>query len=136
MDLDTFLDRDQIIAVVGASRDPSKWGYRLYRFFKSYYRRVYPVNPRASEIDGDRAYPNLSSLPELPDIVDLVVPPRVARRVVEEAISLGIRKIWFQPGSEDEQAIRLCRESGVDVVWGSCLMETVMRLGSGTRHRD
>ncbi len=129
MGVESFLDRRRVVAVVGASRSPEKWGYRLYKFFKSYYARVYPVNPRAEEIDGDKAYPNLGSLPEKPDIVVMVVPPRVSRSVVREAVSLGVKKVWFQPGSEDEEAIRLCLESGVEAVWGACLMETISRLG-------
>ncbi|MCS7102639.1 MAG: CoA-binding protein [Candidatus Korarchaeum sp.] len=128
MSATSFLNKDNVVAVVGASRNPEKWGYKLYKFFKGYYRRTYPINPGAEEIDGDRVYPNLSSLPELPDLVNLVVPPAVAREVVKEAISLGVKRIWFQPGSEDEEAIRLCQEVGVEVVWGACLMET---LGGG-----
>lgn len=131
MSVASFLDKDNVVAVVGASRDPEKWGYKLYKFFKGHYRRVYPVNPGADEIDGDKAYPNLSSLPELPDVVDLVVPPEVARKVVREALSLGVKRVWFQPGSEDEEAIRLCREAGAEVIWGACLMETIDRSERG-----
>jgi len=129
--VESFLDRENVVAVVGVSRNPEKWGHRLYKFFKGHYRRVYPINPGADEIDGDKAYPNLSSLPEVPDVVDIVVPPEVAREVVREAISLGVRRIWFQPGSEDEEAIRLCREAGVEVIYGACLMETIRGGGEG-----
>ncbi len=133
MDVEPFLRRDSSVAVVGASRNPGKWGFKLYRFFKRYYRRVYPVNPRAEEIDGDKAYPDLWSLPEKPDIVDIVVPPQVARKVVREAIGLGVRMIWFQPGSEDEDAIEDCLKAGINVVWGKCLMETIdLHLRDGT----
>ena len=125
MDIESFLRREHIVAVVGASRNPEKWGYKLYRFFKGYYRKVYPVNPRAGEIDGDKAYPDLRSLPERPDVVNLVVPPHAAREVVREAINLGVKMIWFQPGSEDEEAIEECVKAGINVVWGRCLMETI-----------
>lgn len=131
MDVSSFMDKGNVVAIVGASRNPEKWGYKLYKFFKSYYRKVYPVNPGATEIDGDKAYPDLSSLPELPDVVDIVVPPEVAREVVREAISLGVKRIWFQPGSEDEEAIKLCREAGVEVIWGTCLMETIDKSKKG-----
>lgn len=129
-EIEQFLDRNKIIAVVGASSDPEKWGNKLYRFFKSYYRRAYPVNPHATEIDGDKAYPNLSSLPEMPDVVDLVVKPSVAREVVDEVISLGVKLVWFQPGSEDEEAIEKCLKAKLSAVWGRCLMETIRRLGN------
>lgn len=116
--------------MVGASSNPEKWGNKLYRFFKSYYRKVYPVNPSATMIDGDKAYPSLSSLPEMPDIVDLVVKPSVARKVVDEIIDLGIKLVWFQPGSEDEEAIEKCSRAKLSVVWGRCLMETIYRWGN------
>ncbi len=122
-----FLDRGNVIAVVGASKDPDKWGHRLYKYFKGYFKRVYPVNPNADVIDGDKAYSNLSDLPELPDVVDIVVPPEVARDVVREAIKVGVKRIWFQPGSEDEEAISLCLSSGMKVVWGLCLMTETMK---------
>ncbi len=130
MNLEPFLKRENTVAVVGASRNPKKWGYRLYRFFKRYYRKVYPVNPRAEEIDDDKAYPDLRSLPEKPDLVNLVVPPTVAREVVRDAIRMGIKMIWFQPGSEDEEVIRECLKAGINVIWGKCLMEETINYSS------
>ncbi len=129
MSIRDFLDRKNVIAVVGVSRNREKWGYKLYSFFKGYYRKVYAINPNAKEIDGDKAYPNLSSLPEVPDVVDIVVPAKVARSVVREAVRMGVKMIWFQPGSDDEEAIGICREAGVTAVWGRCLMETISSKG-------
>ncbi len=128
--LEEFLDVNNVVAVVGASRNPEKWGHKLYKFFKSAgYRKVYPVNPNAETIDGDRAYPSLDSLPERPDVVNVVVPPEVSRKVARKAVELGIEKIWFQPGSEDEEAIRTCLKAGMKVVWGVCMMEESLKRG-------
>jgi len=128
--IDDFIDRDNSVAVVGASRNPEKWGYKLCRFFKlAGYRRVYPVNPSADSIDGDVAYPSLSSLPEPPDVVNVVVPPRVARHVAKEAARLGLKRIWFQPGSEDEEAIGTCLSAGMKVVWDACMMVESRKRG-------
>ena len=128
--LEEFIDRDNSIAVVGASRNPEKWGYKLYRYFKlAGYRRVYPVNPSADSIDGDVAYPSLASLPEPPGVVNVVVPPKVARQVAMEAVKLGLKRIWFQPGSEDEEAIRTCLDAGMKVVWGLCMMAESKKRG-------
>ena len=127
-----YVDRNRVVAVVGASRNREKWGYKLYRFFKGYYVRVYPVNPKAELVDGDKAYPNLRELPEIPDFVDVVVPPNVTMAVLEEASSLGVKRIWLQPGSEDEGVLKRCSELGLDCVYGKCLMETIMSFrGSG-----
>ncbi|RSN67756.1 CoA-binding protein [Candidatus Korarchaeum cryptofilum] len=127
MGIEDFMRSDNVVAVVGVSRNPEKWGYKLYKFFKGKYRKVYPINPAVEEIDGDKVYPNLRSLPEVPDVVDIVVPPNVAREIVKEAIEVGVRRIWFQPGSEDEEAIKMCKEAGIETVWGACLMESIIK---------
>jgi len=80
------------------------------------------VNPNADEILGDKCYPSLEALPTKPNVVDLVVPPKVTERVVEICRKLGIRKVWMQPGSESERAINFCRENDIAVVHGVCVM--------------
>lgn len=117
-----FLNRKNVIAVVGASRDPDKYGHRVYRDLKEAGYKVYPVNPNAPEILGDKCYPSLESLPVKPDVVNLVVPPEVTERIVETCKKLGIMKVWMQPGSESEKAIRFCNENGIDVAHGVCIM--------------
>jgi hypothetical protein len=61
-------------------------------------------------------------LPVKLDVVDVVVPPKVTDAVVKTCKKLGIRKVWMQPGSESEAAISFCREKGIDVVHGVCVM--------------
>jgi len=117
-----FLDKRNVFAVVGASRDPQKYGYQVYRDLKNADYKVYPVNPNAHEILGDRCYPSLEDLPINPDVVDVVVPPKVTERIVETCKKLGIKKVWMQPGSESETAIKFCDENGIDVVHGVCVM--------------
>ncbi len=118
-----FLDPEKTIAVVGATNNPEKWGYRLYRFFKSRYKEVFPVNPKYRRVLGDTCYPSLKALPKTPDIVDLVVRSDIAVKYVEECVELGIKMVWFQPGSESEAALELCRKHGIKEVHGMCLME-------------
>jgi len=117
-----FLDKRNIFAVVGASRDPRKYGYQVYKDLKNAGYRVYAVNPNALEILGDKCYPNLESLPLKPDVVDVVVPPKITEHVVKTCKKLGITKVWMQPGSESEKAIKFCEENGIDVVYGICVM--------------
>jgi len=117
-----FLDKRNVFAVVGASRDPRKYGYQVYKDLKSAGYKVYPINPNAAEILGDKCYSSLESLPVKPDVVDVVVPPKVTEHIVEICKKLGITKVWMQPGSESEKAIRFCEENGIDVVYGVCVM--------------
>ncbi len=117
-----ILDRKNIIAVVGASRNPEKYGHQVYKELKTAGYKVYPVNPNTKEILGDRAYPDLHSLPVKPDIVNIVVPPKVTQETVKTCRELSIKTVWMQPGSESEQAINFCKTNDIDVIHGVCIM--------------
>jgi hypothetical protein len=117
-----FLDKKNVFAVVGASRIHRKYGHQVYKDLRNAGYNVYPVNPNTDEILGDKCYPSFESLPESPQVVDLVVPPKVTNQIVKVCKKLGIKKVWMQPGSESEEAIRFCRENGIDVVHGVCVM--------------
>ena len=118
----SFLNKKNVFAVVGASRNPKKYGHQIYRNLRSAGYRVYPVNPNADEVLGDKCYPSLEDLLVKPDVVDIVVPPNVTEEVVRTCRKLGINKVWMQPGSESEEAINFCKENGIEVVYGVCVM--------------
>jgi predicted CoA-binding protein len=112
----------RIWAVVGASRDRSKFGNRVFRSLRDAGYIVFPVNPRGGMLEGAQVYPSLAELPEPPDVIDMVVPPAVTEQVVEEAHKLGLTRIWMQPGAESEAAIAYCHEHGIEVVHDACAM--------------
>ena len=116
------LDKKNIIAVVGASRNPEKYGHQVYKDLKTAGYEVYPVNPNTREILGDQAYPDLKALPLKPDIVNIVVPPEVTEKTVKTCKELGIEPVWMQPGSESEQALNFCKTNNIDVIHGVCIM--------------
>ena len=120
--IERFLNKKNVFAVVGASRNRQKYGYQVYRDLKNADYKVYPVNPNADEILGDRCYPSLENLPTNPDVINVVVPPKVTERIVKTCRKLGITKVWMQPGSESEMAIKFCDKNGIDVVHGVCVM--------------
>jgi predicted CoA-binding protein len=74
---------------------------------------VYPVNPNEYEILGDKCYVNLKSLPEIPQVVDLVFPPETTNEVVKVCEKLGIRRVWIQQGSESRMALDFCKENDI-----------------------
>ncbi|RLI45716.1 CoA-binding protein, partial [Candidatus Bathyarchaeota archaeon] len=94
----------------------------VYKDLKKAGYKVYPVNPNAEEVLGDKCYPNLGDLPTKPDVVDVVVPPKVTEEIVKTCKRLGITKVWMQPGSESETTIKFCDENGIDTVYGVCVM--------------
>ena len=122
MGMEEFIGRSNKIALVGASANPEKWGYKLFRKLKEAGFSVYAVNPKTPEIDGDKSFASLDDLPERPDVVITVVPPNVTEHIVKKCGELGIRKVWMQPGSESEEAIRFCEENGMDVMHHACFV--------------
>jgi hypothetical protein len=117
-----FLNKDNIFAVVGVSRDSSKYGNKIYADLKQSGYKVYPINPNIEEIFGDKCYPSLDKLPLKPDVVDIVVPPRITEEIIKQCKTLGITNIWLQPGSESEEAIKFCQANNMKLVSGVCVM--------------
>ena len=120
---------DTVIAVVGATDTPWKYGGKIYRDLKVKGFRVRAVNPNRDTVDGDPTYPNLASVPDGIDIVDVVVPPDIGERIVADAAELGLPHIWFQPGAESKRLIELAETAGLDVIHHQCIMVRAGRVG-------
>ncbi len=119
--VDNFLN-NKSIAVVGVSRDRKKFGYSVFKHLKDRNYTVIPVNPNLTDVDGNKCYPNLTSIKEKFDGVVLVVPALQSEKVVKEANDLGIKSVWFQQGSSSDKAVKFCEENGMSVVSGECIM--------------
>jgi len=109
-------------AIIGATDNPEKYGYEIFKNLKRRGYEVYPVNPRLKELEGTKCYPSLSDIPVKVDVVDFVVPPAVTGEVLKECKKLGLTCIWLQPGSESEAAIDFCRKNNLKVVHDVCVM--------------
>ena len=110
-------------AVVGASVDRSKYGNKVLRCYQQHGKEVSPINPRATEVEGLRAYPSLGSLPVKPKAISVITPPAITERVVLEAAAAGVTHLWMQPGAESEAAIRTAESLGMSVIAnGPCLL--------------
>lgn len=125
-DFNALLTKPKTIAVVGASDDANKYGYRVYKFLKERGYEVYPVNPKRATIQGDKAYATLADLPVKVDIVDVVTPPAVSAEIYAQAQQLGLPVVWFQPGAEfakqsDEAAVP-------QMIVDHCIMVEIAKL--------
>jgi predicted CoA-binding protein len=122
----SVLDRlelpDPLIAVVGATDHPGKYGGTIYRNLKAKGYRVVPVNPLRSTVDGDHCYARLADLTEMPDIVNVVVPPVRTMRVVEQAATLGDVAVWIQPGAADDAVRARVDELDLPSLIDACIM--------------
>lgn len=120
--METFLSA-KTFAVAGASARKHKYGYKVFRALTDSGRETYPLNPITEEIDGRQAYPTIADLPVVPDSLSIITPPQVTRKVVADAVAAGVKNIWMQPGAEDDEASRLAREAGLNVIDdGSCVL--------------
>ena len=120
MDLD--LSKIDHIAVVGASRDTEKFGYKVLMDLVNAGYEACGVNPACTGIEGTACYPDLASLPWKPELVITVVPPKATEKVVRDAREAGISRVWMQPGSESPEAISFCEANGIEMMHDACIM--------------
>jgi len=134
------LKKSKTIAVVGASKNPEKEAHRVPLYMKERGYRIIPVNPTATEILGERAYPSLLDIPEelgkMVDVVEVFRPSEELPNVASQAVELQRRYgrplvFWAQLGLESEEAKRILSANGIEYVMDSC-MRTVHRVSLRT----
>jgi len=116
-----ILSSAETIAVVGASPKPWRDSGSIAQFLAGKKYRVYPVNPKYQEVLGMKCYPDLKSLPEKIDIVDVFRNSNEVDPVVEEAISIGAKCIWMQLGVVNESAAGRAEAAGIQVIMDRCI---------------
>ena len=114
--MNNLIDKAYKYAIVGVSEDKGKWGRKLFDKMTMLGFEVYPVNPKYEKIDNFTCYPSLDQISAEIDVLIVVVPPVVGVEVVKKAVELGIAKVWMQPGSESDEAIKLCNQHGIEFV--------------------
>ena len=120
------------VAIVGASANPARSSYFVGTYLQqSSDFRVYFVNPNADEILGQKAYPDLASLPEVPDIVDVFRKASDIPAVIDDALAVGAPTVWVQLGIWNEDAARYGEEKGLTVVMDRCIKIEHARFHGG-----
>jgi predicted CoA-binding protein len=119
------------IAVVGASSDPSKAGHEIPRYLQSQGYRIVPVSPKGGELLGEGVHPSLAEIDMPVDVVDVFRPAEESVGIAEEAAKIGAGVLWFQEGTDSEEAVRIARDAGLTVVSGRCMGTTHGLLGLG-----
>jgi predicted CoA-binding protein len=104
------------IAIVGASADPAKFGNRAVRAYKARGYRVFPVNPKATEIEGLPVFANLAAVPVRPDMVSVYLPPPVLLKVLPEIAEKGCDELWLNPGTESPEVLAAAERLGLNVI--------------------
>ncbi len=115
------LEQSRTIAVVGLSNNPARPSYDVARYLQEQGFQIIPVNPTLVEVLGEKCYPDLLSIPQAVDVVDVFRAPEAVPEIVEQAIKKQAKVLWLQPGAENIQAAERAMEAGLEVIMGVCM---------------
>lgn len=118
------------IAIIGLSPNESRPSFSVARGLQSKGYRIIPVHPLVDEVLGEKAYPDLESLPELPDIADVFRASVHVPAIVDSCIRLGIKRMWLQDGVVHEEAALRAQAAGITVVMNRCMWRDCAQLCS------
>lgn len=132
-ELRALLERSATIAVVGASGNPERPSYAVMQTLQHAGFHVIPVNPRETEILGERVYPSLADIPVAIDIVDVFRKAEDTPPIADDAVRANAKALWLQAGISSEEAAARAAAGGLVVVMDLCIAATVLRLGISKR---
>ncbi len=124
----TLLKQVHTVAIVGLSPNESRPSFRVAQGLQVMGYRIIPVRPLVNEVLGEQAYPDLESLPVLPDIVDVFRSAEHVPAIVDSCIKLGIRYLWLQQGVVSYESAQRAREAGITVVMDRCMWRDAAAL--------
>ena len=126
-----ILKSSHVVAVVGLSPKLDRPSYQVASYLKRHGFRIIPVNPTVKEVLGEVAYPNLTSVPEPVDVVDIFRRAEEVPSIVEEAIKIKAKAIWMQEGIINDGAAARAGEAGLLVVMDRCIKKEHQKLSGG-----
>lgn len=119
------------IAVVGASGDDTKAAHNIPAYLQRQGFRIIPVSPRGGELFGESVYASIEDIKTPVDVVDVFRPAEETPAIAKQAVALGAKVLWLQAGIYSEEAEKIAREGGLQVVMDICMGQTHGRLGLG-----
>ena len=126
-----ILGETRSLAVVGLSADWFRPSNFAAKYMQAHGYRVIPVNPRYEEILGEKCYPDLASIPEKVDMVDVFRRPEQCPDIARQAVAIGARFLWLQIGVVSEAARQIAADAGLEVVMDRCVKIEYARLFGG-----
>lgn len=127
VNMNDFFDKKYNYVVVGASNNEEKYGFKIVKALHDKGFNVIPVNQREYKIYGLQCYPSLFDVKENIDIVDFVVPAKVTLKILETLKDSNIRKVWFQPGSFNDDCIKFCIKNKISYMKDFCLYAQALK---------
>jgi len=125
-----ILNNYRNIAVVGISANRERASSRVAAYLMEQGYNIIPVNPKISRALGKACYPDLVSIPEPVEVVDIFKRAAEVMPVIEQAIRIGAKAVWMQEDIINEEAAARAREAGLLVVMDRCMLKEHVRLNS------
>ena len=126
-----LISEAESVALVGVSGNELRSSNFVASYLLRTHLRMYPVNPMYEEVLGLKCYPSLAELPEVPDIVDVFRRQSELPGVVDDAIAIGAKTVWFQLGLRHDEAAQTAVDAGVTIVQDRCLKIEHARFAGG-----
>jgi predicted CoA-binding protein len=123
-----ILKSSRVVAIVGLSPKRDRPSYGVASYLKEQGYRIIPVNPKEKEILGEPSYPDLGSIPEPVDVVDIFRRPEEVPDIVDDAIRMGAKAVWMQEDVINEKAASKAREAGFLVIMDKCMKKEHQRM--------
>jgi len=125
--------RDEMVkmkkwALIGASPNESKFGYKILMQLREKGYTVYGINPKYDEINGVKIYHSLKELPEKVDAVNVIVNPTLSLKALDDIMECNIENVWFQPGSYDPQVLNKGKKNELNMVFHECLYVELKKI--------
>lgn len=109
------------LAIAGVSRNEKKFGNSIFRELRNKKFEVLPINPNTDEIDGEKCFSSVSSLPEGIESILITTPKKQTDIILREAIRKGIKNIWVQQMSESKDTLNIAEENNIDIIHHKCI---------------
>jgi len=120
MDANEILKTKKIFAVTGVSQDESKYGFEVFNTLIEHKYKTYPINPKYNEIAGHKCFPSIDSLPEVPEVLIVVLAPHNTGKIIESLMKYKDTILWLPPGCWSEEVIDKLNQSGLKYIYGVC----------------
>ena len=126
-----ILKNSHTIAIVGLSADWWRPSYFAAKYMQEHGYRIIPVNPKYTEVLGEKCYPTLEAIPDAIDIVDVFRKSEDCAPIAKQAVAIGAKTLWLQLGVENTEAQQIAEAAGLAVVMNRCVKIEYARLFGG-----
>lgn len=117
-----MINKKFLYAIIGASNNEEKYGYKVFKDLLEAWYKVVPINPNEKEILWKEVYPSLSKIKKNIDVVIFVTQPNITENILQEVKTLRIKNVWLQPWSESNKAILFCEKNNITCIYNACIM--------------